>query len=369
MKFFDSASTTKISENSLRAYNQASEEYFNPSALYLPSVEVMGQINSAREFFLNKFKAKQGSTFIFTGSATEANNAVLNSCLKRKDKKYIFSLGEHSSVYETAKFYKDNGFNVVFVPLKSNGSVDIDALTQELDDSVQLVSVIHVSNETGAINDIKKISELVKKVNKNAFVHADGVQAVGKLEIDLTNLGVDFYTISAHKIHGPKGIGGLFITEPNKFKPLIHGGGQEMSMRAGTENVPAIMAFKQAVEDVTIKDYSKLKHALVSNLDSSAGEFVLVSKENCVDNIISICYKNVRGESLQHMMELRGFLIGTGSACNSKAKQNRVLSNLVKKEFVSGAIRISFDEVSEEDCKQLALNLNECVREYLAKTK
>ena len=133
MKYFDNAATTKISKSSLEAYVQASENFFNASSLYQPAVKSKNIIEQARQYFLKALKAKQGSTLVFTGSASESNNAVINSCITRKDKKYIFSAGEHSSVYETAKKYKDAGYNVVFIPLNDNGSVNTDELVKELD--------------------------------------------------------------------------------------------------------------------------------------------------------------------------------------------------------------------------------------------
>lgn len=365
MLYFDNASTTKISESSLQAYNLASKNFYNPSALYGPSVEVKKQIEQARQFFLSKLKGKAGSTFIFTGSATESNNAVLNSNITRKDKKYLISAGEHSSVYETAKRFKENGFNVVFVPINKNGSVNIDALKAELDASVAFVSIINVSNETGAINNLKIISNIIKSFNKDIVFHSDGVQALGKIEINLKDFGVDYYTISAHKINGPKGIGGLYIANPNKFKPFILGGGQEFNLRSGTENFPAIMAFEQAFKELKINDFSAHKKSFLQNLD---GDFLLVSNENCVNNIISLCFKGVRGETIEHILEDKGFLIGTGSACNSKAKINRVLENIVPKAYIEGAVRVSFGaEIKEEDCINLAKALSCAVQTYKEK--
>ena len=367
MLYFDNAATTKISKSSLDAYIEASECFYNASSLYAPAVKVKNIIENARTFFLKRLKAKTGATIVFTGSASESNNAVLNSCITRKDKKYIFSAGEHSSVYETAKKYKEAGFNIVFVPLMSNGAIDIEKLKQELDDTVALISIIYVSNETGAINDIPAITKLAKEVNPNIMVHTDGVQAVGKLDINLKELGVDYFTMSAHKINGPKGIGALYIASPHKFKPFITGGGQEMGLRAGTENVSAISAFKTAFENVQITDYAKHKQAIVDNL---SGEYVLVSNNNCVDNIISICFKGVRGETIEHMLESKGYIIGTGSACNSKAGYNRVLSEIVPKDYIEGAVRISFGvEITVEDCTNLALELSNAVKQYRERIK
>ncbi len=356
MLYFDNASTTKIREKSLEEYNKASELFYNPSAMYGVAGQVKQQIEDSRQYFLKTLKGKANSTLIFTGSATESNNAVLNTVITRKDKKYIFSAGEHSSVHNTAKHYKELGYNVVFIPLLDNGGINEQALYKEVDETTALVSIIHVSNETGAINNIKTITETVKAKNAQTLVHSDGVQALGKLDINLKDLGVDFYTVSAHKINGPKGIGALYIANPNKFKPFIMGGGQELSLRAGTENVPAVMAFKTALENLSKFDYYAHKQAILSNL---SGDYVLVSNNNCVNNIISLCFKGVRGETLQHMMESKGYLIGTGSACNSKVPINRVLEQIVPKSYISGAVRISFGaEITIEDCKNMAKELS-----------
>lgn len=367
MLYFDNASTTQISKASLEAYVQASECFFNPSSLYAPATKSKSLIEEARDYILKYLKAKPKSTLIFTGSATESNNSVLNSCITRKDKKYIFSAGEHSAIYETAKKYKELGYNIVFVPINSNGSVNVEALMKELDETVAFVSIIYVSNETGAINNIAEISQQIKEYNKSIIVHTDAVQAIGKIDINLKELNVDYLTLSAHKINGPKGIGALYIAEPNKFKPFMHGGGQEMGLRAGTENIPAICAFKQAMQDLKIKDYSKHKQAILDNL---CGDYVLVSDNQCVDNIISICFKGVRGETIEHMLEAKGYLIGTGSACNSKAGHNRVLSHIVSREYIEGAIRLSFgDEITIEDCIKVAKELSQAVKEYRERIK
>lgn len=362
MIYFDNASTTKISEQSLASYIEASELFFNPSSLYKQSVTVKNMIESARSSILKFLKGVIGSTLIFTGSATEANNAVLNSSIIRKDKKYIISAGEHSSIYATAKKYLEAGYNIEFAPLNKNGSVNMYRLKDMIDKDTAFISIIHVSNETGAVNDIKEICRYAKNINPNIIVHSDGVQALGKINVDLKSLGVDYYTISAHKIHGPKGIGALYIANKNKFKPFIYGGEQEMGLRAGTENTSNILAMKTAIDGLSIIDYHERKHAIKENL---SGDYILVSDDTCVDNIISVCFKGVRGETIEHMLESCGYLVGTGSACNSKAGYNRVLSNIVPKEYLAGAIRISFgEEVTKEDCKNLAISLSNAVKQY-----
>ena len=362
MLYFDNSATTKISKEALETYNNASDFFYNPSALYGVAGEIKSKIDSARSNIIKQFKCTIGSTFIFTGSATEANNSILRSSITRKDKTYLIGGGEHSSVYEVAKSLLEQGYNIKFIPLTSNGGIDEDKLYQMLDKDVAFVSLIHVSNETGAINNIKKITEKIKAYNKNILVHSDGVQAVGKLNINLASLGVDYYTISAHKINGPKGVGGFFIKDAKKFKAFILGGGQEMALRSGTENIPAILSFECALSKIELKDFFKHKEALLKEITA---EHVLVSDNNCVDNIISICFAGVRGETIVHKLEELGFLIGTGSACNSKAKGNRILSQFVDRKYIEGAVRISFGkDINVEDCASLGKVLNNAVDEY-----
>ena len=362
---FDNASTTKISKPSLDAFNFASEYFYNPSALYKPASQVKNLLEDDRLYLLKTLKGKTNSNFIFTGSATESNNAVLTSAVIRKDKKYLISAGEHSSIHAKAISLKEQGYNIQFIPLLSNGAVDIEKYKEMLDVSVAFVSIIHVSNETGAINDIKVLNQLAKKVNPNCLFHSDGVQALGKIDINLKDLGVDFYTISAHKINGPKGVGALYIANTSKFKPFIIGGGQENNLRAGTENVAGIHAFIEAVKNLKKHDLKPNKDAILNNLK---GNYIVVSNKDCVDNIISICFKGVRGETILHMLESKGYLIGTGSSCNSKAQYNRVISQLVPNDYISGAIRISFDnEIQIEDCINLTNAINEAVKFYREK--
>ena len=186
----------------------------------------------------------------------------------------------------------------------------------------------------------------------------------------MVNLGVDFYTISSHKINGVKGIAGLYIASPNKFTPFIYGGGQEMNLRGGTENYPAVMAFSKAI-NMPCDDYNDIYMLKKALLDNISVPFKLISTDKCVPNIVSLCFKNVRGETLVHMLEEDGFLIGTGSACNSKNTANRVLTEMgVDSQYILGAIRVSFDTQSAvQDMLDLAQAINKNVALYYSKTQ
>lgn len=369
-RYFDNAATTRVHPEVLQAYNEACNEFFNPSSLYTPSLSVKNRVEMARESILRYLGGANKSTLIFTSCATESNNTVLRNCIKRKDKKYIISAGEHSSTHNTAKAMINEGYNIEFAPLNEDGTVNQDVLFSMIDHKTDFVSLIHVSNETGAINDIKYITKRCKQLNPNILVHSDGVQALHKIKVNMVNLGVDFYTISAHKINGVKGIGGLYVANPQKFNPFVIGGGQEMNLRGGTENVPAIMSFAKAIS-LPEGDYEAMRTLKKTLLDNITVPYKLISTDKCVPNIISLCFKDVRGETIVHMMEEDGFLIGTGSACNSKNTANRVLTEMgVSSDYILGAIRISFEQdCSTEDVMDLANAINKNVQTYYTKTK
>lgn len=368
-KYFDNASTSKPSDNVIKCYNQYLEDYYNPSSLYLPSNEIKKNIEKARSNILKMLNAPAKSYFIFTSSATESNNTAIKNGVKRKDKRAIITFGEHSSVYNQATELKNEGYGIAFAPLEEDGTVNIQSLLDLIDNNTTFVSIIHVNNETGAINDVKSIAKLIKQKNPNILVHIDGVQALGKIDINLSDLDVDFYTISSHKINGIRGIAGLYIKKPEKFVPYIIGGGQENSFRGGTENYAGIMSFETAIYDALSHkiNLQKLKDLLIANLVKD--DLMIVSDDKCVPNIICLCYKSIKAETLQYMLQDKGFLVGIGSACNSKHRDNRVLSNMkIPKEFIEGSIRISFDALTtEEDIIGLAKALNESTKEYRQK--
>lgn len=369
-KYFDNASTTRVAKEVLDEYIKATEEFYNPSALTNASVKIKQNIEKIRANIIRYLNGKPKSKFLFTSCATESNNAVLRSCIRRKDKKHIISLGEHSSIYNTAKQMIAEGYNIDFCPLKEDGTLDEEILYSMIDDKTVFVSIIHVSNETGAVNDIKRITKKLKSIKPDIIIHSDGVQALHKFDINLADLGVDYYTISSHKINGVKGVAGLYIAPNINFVPYILGGGQEFGLRGGTENYPAIRAFEKAImlPNVDLNKMEELKNVLISNLEVP---YHLISKENTVPNIISIAFDDVRGETLLHMLDDLGFIVGTGSACNSKDTTNRVLNEIkVDKKLALGNIRISFEPDCEiDDCKLLATAINECVSKYLKRTQ
>ena len=377
MIFLDNASTTQIGKESLRVFNEVNENnFYNASALYRKGVESKNKLENARKEILNHLGANSEDNLIFTSGATESNNMIIRSIARNKNSRLIFSVGEHPSVYNVAMDLLSQGYMVEFAPLGKDGRVDIKEFEKLVDEKTAFVSIMHVSNETGAINNIKEMVDIVKKRAKRAIFHVDGVQAFGKIPFSVSDLGVDAYTISAHKLHGPKGVGALYLRKGINIKPFMLGGGQENNLRSGTENLAGILAFSKASEEaqknmkLNFEKVSKLNKILREELIGCGIEYQLNSYESNSPYIVSISIPKVRAESILYMLEDEGFLIGNGSACSSKKKDNRVLSAMgVPDHLVEGSIRVSFaNQTTENDVMEFVKKLKLVVLNYLDKT-
>ena len=373
MIYLDNAATTPLCKNAGEALLKYSyNDYYNPSAIYMQGQKTLNDIESAKQTIARALGVSFSNNIIFTSCATEANNMAIRCSYRKNFGKMLFSLGEHPSVYNTACELKKHGALVEFVKLQANGEVDYLDLENKLDDSVSFISIMHCSNETGAINDLKRISELKNQYCPNAIFHSDGVQAFGKFKISVDYFGVDMYTISGHKAFGPKGIGALYVKDKTLLTPVLFGGGQEYNLRSGTENTASIMAFKSAVED-----FGNLKNNF-EHTKNCAMEFLnklpnIKVNSNIEKNpyVLSLSFDGVNGETLVHMMEQHNVLISRGSACSSKKSGNRVLENMgLSPEHILGSVRISFCKNSNiQEAKEAGECLNRCYNELLEKLK
>lgn len=357
MIYLDNAATTKMYDEALRVLTEANEKrWFNASALYKEASEESKTIRRARETLLGALKAGDGELYFLSGG-TEADNTALFCTRKAKGSRVIVSEGEHDAVINPAKVLKEQGYDVVFAPIKSDGGVDEEKFAALLTPDVSLVSVMHVSNETGAVNDIAKLSAMTKRAAPKAVFHSDGVQAFGKIKVNLRSLGADLYTVSGHKIHGPKGIGALYVAKGTPVKPLVFGGGQEKGFRSGTENGPAIEAFAAAAERTMRnfeKDCSKKRRYLEylqEGLENCVPDVkIITDTERSAPHILTVAFGGVRGEVLLHALEERGILVGVGSACSSH-RESRFKSLLgLDEAHRDGIVRFSvsaFNDFSE----------------------
>lgn len=349
MIYLDNSATTAMYPELLSTIQKYSCEYFfNPSALYNKAGGVKMVLQSAREKMLNLLGGA-GGNLVITASGTEADNMALMCGKKFKNGRVIISAVEHSAVYKTVKKLEEQGYHIDIAPVDKYGRVVESEFSKLLDKDVMLVSIMHVCNETGAVNDIEKLVKLTREKCPRALFHADGVQAVGKTSVNLNRLGVDYYSLSGHKFHGPKGIGALYIKKGKNINPLIMGGGQENGFRSATENVAGIMAMAEAMEKTLSNvDFGKNKEKICKIKDkllSINADFIInTDLEHSCGAILSLAIPNTRGEVLVHMMEDNGVIIGTGSACSASKGGKRIpLALGLEQKYHDGMIRISID--------------------------
>lgn len=349
--FLDNASTTKVNIECMDILNEYNlNKFYNPGALYKDALNVNIRINQCRKNMLKYLGANSTDNFIFTSGATEGNNTIINTVKRFKKGKFLFSEGEHPSVYNCALALKTEGYDVEFIKLNKFGVVDLDDYATKINQDVVFISVMHVNNETGAINPIKTLVQMAKNINNKILFHSDGVQAFGKIPVNVSSLGVDYYTVSGHKIGAPKGIGGIYVKKDKYVKPLIIGGGQEFDLRSGTENVAGICALEKASQLSQInlqKHYEQicLLNQKIKNQLKCVNDCVVISNEFCSPYIISFSLPGLRAETILHMLDEEGIIVGSGSACSSKKKNNRVLSACgFSSEIIEGSLRISFSK-------------------------
>ena len=368
MIYLDNAATSKPDAECLKkAEKYLYESYYNPSALYAEGYNIQLELREARKNILAFLTTGNNFDLIFTSCGTEADNHAIFGAGRRGN--IVTTLGEHSAVFSAVNELKQRGTEVRFADLNPDGSVNSDSLLSLIDEKTSLVSVIHVSNETGAVNDIEKLSTAVKAKNPYTVFHSDGVQAFGKIAFKLSK-NIDLYSVSAHKIGGIKGCGALFKRKNLIIKPHIYGGGQEQGARSGTENVFGIKDFEFAA----VKRYStlrenydsvrKLNDLLWEQLDKSL--FTRISPVNNSPYILTVGVEGLRGETILHEADDCGLIIGTGSACasNEKKRYSRViLSCGISEILADGVLRLSLSpENTREEIEKAAEILNKIVK-------
>lgn len=345
--YLDNSATTRPCKTAVEYINKAlTEEWGNPSSLHLLGINAETAVTEAREFTARSIGAR-ADEIIFTSSGTEANNTALLSCLKaaKRGGRIITTAIEHPSVLETAKRLEAAGLEVVYLKPEKNGSVPLDALSNALTADTLLVSMMLVNNETGAVQPVAEAAALTKDRVPGALFHCDAVQGYGKLKINVKHMGVDLLTASGHKIHGPKGIGFLYIRQGVKIPPFITGGGQERGMRSGTESVPLIMGLHGALLDLPplearLEKMRELK-AYAAKLLAERCEAVINSPRDGLPYIINASFPGYRSETLLHFLEARGIYVSSGSAC-AKGVGSYVLREMgLNRTLTDSALRIS----------------------------
>lgn len=358
--YLDNSATTKPYKEVVEEMVLAlTDDFYNPSAAYRNGFEIEKKIKTIRKNISITIGADE-KNIIFTSGGTESNNAIIRGVANqnKKRKNHIITTSiEHPAVLNTVKSLEKDGFEFTILGVDEFGKINLDELKASITDKTCLVSVMYVNNEIGVIEPIKEIGDIISQYNGDIQFHVDAVQGYGKIDFRVDDLGVDFMSVSAHKIHGPKGIGFMYVKDPNRFMPLITGGGQEFDLRPGTENVPGIYGLGKAVE-VLFKDLnyniSKMKDTrdyLCKKIKNEIKDIKINSDiENGVCHVLSVSFKGVKGEVLLHYLEGDGICVSTGSACSSKKKGSHVLNAIgLDEKTVDGTIRFS---VSEDTTKE-----------------
>lgn len=353
--YLDSCSTTKPREEVVEViYKSLKEDYGNPSSLHRLGLSSEKKIKKAREIISDFLKVDPKEIF-FTSGGTESNNIAIQSIIKKYSKKanhIITTKIEHPSVLNVMKSYEKDGFAVSYLDTDDKGQIDLEELKNSITDKTSLISLVHVNNEIGIIQDIKSVKDIINKSKSNPLLHLDGVQSFGKINFNLKSLGVDTYSFSGHKVYGPKGVGGLYINDKLKLDPIIFGGSQESGLRTGTENLTGIIGFGKAVQILSknYRDESKyareLKEYMVEKHKQEITDFKVNSTldDKSSPYILSISYEDIRGEVLLHYLEEKEIYVSTSSACSSKGTEKSHVLKAIKlrDNEIEGTIRYCF---------------------------
>ena len=370
MIYLDNSATTRVCEKSAeKVLELMTQCYGNPSSLHKKGLEAQREVAHARQAVAVSLSA-QPREIIFTSGGTEANNlAVLGGAAagRRRGKRIVTTAIEHPSVLEPMRQLEKEGFEVVFLTPDADGRVPEEAVLKAVTGDTILISVMAVNNELGSIQPIEVLKKAVKRAGAPALVHVDGVQAYGKLPLRPEKLGIDLLTVSGHKIHGPKGVGALYVSKNARILPRTFGGGQERELRPGTEAAPLIAGLGAAVEELpdwrqAYSRMEKLRDYTLQKLSGLEGVEVNSPVEG-LPYLLNFSALGIRSETMLHFLAQRGIYVSSGSAC-AKGKQSHVLKAAgLPDSRISSAIRVSFSrENTERDADALA----EGVREGLA---
>ncbi len=352
MIYLDHAAATPVSEKALTAMMPYfREEFFNPSAAYLPAKKIAADYETAKKTIAQAIGAKSAD-LVITAGATEANNLAFTAVKSG----ILYLETEHSSVAEAAK--ARGGTAVKVLP---SGVIDLDDLRAKITDETEMISVAAVNNELGTIQPLAEIAEIIREVKlermkkglkRQLLFHSDASQALNLLDLSVARLGVDLMTLNSAKVYGPKGVGALYVSHEARLRPLTVGGGQEKGLRSGTENVPGVIGFAAAVRDTkehlngNRKKYRELKRILLAELQG----YELINKKHTLDNFVVLCYNGLDAERLIFLLEEQGVYVATGAACAaSKGEKSRTLKAIgLTDAEIAGSLRLSLGATNDE---------------------
>lgn len=357
--YLDNSATTKPYQEVVDKMVLAlTTQYGNPSSIYKKGIEVEREIKEIRRNIARSLGAKETEIY-FTSGGTECNNTIIRSVanLNKKTKNHIIStVIEHPSVLNTLKDLEADGFEVTYLPVGKDGKISLEDLKNAIKKETILVSVMHVNNEIGTIQPIEEIGKYLKSLDEKVYFHVDGVQSYAKIKFRPSRYNIDFMSVSGHKLHGPKGIGFMYVKENNRIKPLLTGGGQEIGIRSGTENVPGIYGIGEAIRilnqdlEGTIDKIKGLRDLLKEEILANIDNVKINSPEDGVCHVLNVSFRGVRGEVLLHYLEQKEIYVSTGSACSSKKKGSHVLNAIgLTPDEIEGAIRFSLSDLNTKE--------------------
>ena len=349
--YLDNAATTAVDIDILEsAIKYFSIDYGNPSGIYKESRVAKNAIDIARDAVARLINSSPDEIY-FTGGGSESDNWALRALLEKSDKKHIItSKIEHQAILNTCKYLEFKGYNITYLDVDDKGFVDLDMLEKVINEDTLLVSIMSANNEVGTIQDIKRACDIAHK--NGAYFHTDAVQSIGKMDIDVQDIGVDMLSISAHKIHAFKGVGALYVKKGVNISPLIYGGEQESGKRSGTQNVPGIVSLGLACEKVN-KNYEqrqyirKLRDYFITQVQNNISDVIVTGDmEQRLINNVHFCFKDIDSNLLITLLDMEGTSCSIGSACMSGSiKKSHVLSAMkIDDNYISGNVRFSLSK-------------------------
>lgn len=378
--YLDNSATTRCFDQVAEVVKRTMlEDYGNPSSMHRKGMEAEQYLREARSVIAGNLKVQEKEIF-FTSGGTESDNLAIIGAARanqRAGKHLITTKIEHPAVLNTMKYLEEEGFTVTYLPVDRDGIVQLSELEAALTEETILVSVMYVNNEIGSVQPIEEISRIVKAHNPKTLLHVDAVQAYGKYRIHPKRQGIDLLAFSGHKIHGPKGIGVLYVNEKARILPINYGGGQQKGMRSGTDNVPGIAGIAQAVKeiytdfDAHVDRLYELKAAFVDGVTKL--EHVWVNGRTGRDSaphVVSVSFPGIRSEVLLHALEDKGIYVSAGSACasNKPAVSETLKAIGLPKEGLDSTLRFSFSVFTTEEeidaCLQALYELVPMLRRY-----
>lgn len=361
--YLDNCSTTKIREEVLnKIYESLRDDFGNPSSLHRLGLKAEKKIHAARKKISQFLRVRENEIY-FTSGGTESNNLAIQSIvenMKKRGNHIITTKIEHPSVLNIMKRYEKEGFDITYLNVDEFGIIDIKEFEEALRKDTILVSIIHVNNEIGSIQDIQEIRKVMDNKNSQSLLHVDGVQSFGKIDFLLDELGVDTFSFSGHKIYGPKGIGGLYVRDNIHLNPIVFGGNQERGLRSGTENLHGIIGLGKAVEilgENQEKEYKYVKELRDYMVEKIREEITDIKINTPMDEssspyILNISFRHTRGEVLLHYLEDKDIYVSTTSACSSKGTEKSPVLKAIglTDGEIEGAIRMCFSyDITKED--------------------